>query len=109
MQIFKKFTFDCAHFLPNVPDGHKCKNMHGHTYILTVFLEGSNDSNEAWVMDFADLKIVVKPVVDRLDHVILNDVKGLENPTCENIAIWIIGINYINSRKQNRIFKGVVK
>lgn len=31
MLIYKQFTFDAAHFLPNVPEGHKCANMHGHT------------------------------------------------------------------------------
>ncbi|MCZ2101688.1 MAG: 6-carboxytetrahydropterin synthase QueD [Chitinophagales bacterium] len=89
MLIFKQFTFDSAHFLPNVHDGHKCKNMHGHTYRLTVYVEGTPDSQLGWVMDFGDLKEIVAPIVDALDHKTLNEVKGLENPTCENIAIWI--------------------
>jgi 6-pyruvoyltetrahydropterin/6-carboxytetrahydropterin synthase len=89
MQIFKKFTFDSAHFLPNVPEGHKCKNMHGHTYLLTVFIEAPLVEHLEWVYDFADLKKVVKPIVDELDHKVLNDISGLENPTCERIAIWL--------------------
>jgi 6-pyruvoyltetrahydropterin/6-carboxytetrahydropterin synthase len=89
MEIFKSFTFDSAHFLPYVHDGHKCKNMHGHTYRLVVYLEGKTDPVLGWVADFADVKAIVKPIVDRLDHQCLNDIEGLENPTCENIAIWI--------------------
>lgn len=89
MLLFKEFTFDSAHFLPNVPEGHKCKEMHGHTYRLRVWVEGPLDPVLGWVMDFADLKKVVKPVVNRLDHKCLNNIKGLENPTCERIAVYI--------------------
>lgn len=89
MLIFKKFTFDSAHSLPHVPDGHKCKNVHGHTYLLTVSIEGELDDKFGWVMDFADLKTIMKPVMDQIDHKYLNDVSGLENPTCEILAKWI--------------------
>lgn len=89
MVIYKKFAFDSAHFLPNVPEGHKCKNMHGHTYHLTVYLEGDLDDELQWVMDFKELKDAVKPVIDRIDHQLLNDIPGLENPTAERIVIWI--------------------
>lgn len=89
MVIYKKFAFDSAHFLPNVPEGHKCKNMHGHTYHLTVYLEGNLDTELQWVMDFKELKDVVKPVIEQIDHQLLNDIKGLENPTAERIVVWI--------------------
>ena len=89
MIIFKKFTFDSAHSLSYVPDGHKCKEVHGHTYHLTLFIEGDLDPELGWVMDFADMKRVVKPVVDAIDHKYLNDIEGLENPTCEIVAKWI--------------------
>lgn len=89
MRIFKEFTFDSAHFLPNVPEDHKCRNMHGHTYRLKVWIEDQPDPQYGWVMDFAVLKQVVKPVVAQLDHKCMNNVNGLENPTCEQIAIWI--------------------
>ena len=89
MIIFKKFTFDSAHSLPNVPDGHKCKEVHGHTYHLTVFIEGELDSKLGWVMDFAVIKDVIKPIVDIIDHKYMNDIEGLENPTCEIIAKWL--------------------
>lgn len=89
MEIFKKFTFDSAHYLPTVPDGHKCKNIHGHTYHLTVFLEGDVIEEIGWIMDFKDVKDVVKPIIDLLDHKLLNEVEGLETPTVECIVVWL--------------------
>jgi 6-pyruvoyltetrahydropterin/6-carboxytetrahydropterin synthase len=89
MQIFKQFTFDSAHFLPNVPDGHKCKEIHGHTYRLTVYVEGELEKKLEWVMDFAEMKNVIDPVVKSIDHKLLNNISGLENPTCEIIAVWL--------------------
>lgn len=89
MEIFKQFTFDSAHFLPNVPPGHKCREMHGHTYRLVVHLEGELDKNLGWVMDFADVNRVIDPIVKRIDHQLLNNIEGLENPTCERIAVWL--------------------
>ncbi len=89
MLLYKEFTFDSAHFLPNVPDGHKCKEMHGHTYRLRVWLKGKPDEKLGWVIDFAVLKGIVKPVVAVLDHKCMNNIPGLENPTCELIAVWI--------------------
>ncbi|MGL1901680.1 MAG: 6-carboxytetrahydropterin synthase QueD [Fibrobacterales bacterium] len=89
MRIAKSFTFDAAHFLPNVPDGHKCKNLHGHTYKVEIELDGPVDSVTGFVMDFGDLKTVVKPLIDLLDHRFLNDIEGLENSTAENLSIWL--------------------
>lgn len=89
MLLFRKFTFDAAHFLPHVPEGHKCREIHGHTYHLTIFLEGTPDPHTGWVMDFAALKMAVEPIIQRVDHQFLNHIPGLENPTCEHIAIWL--------------------
>ena len=88
MIIFKHFNFDSAHFLPYVPEGHKCKNIHGHTYRMTLEFEGDINEEMGWLIDFSDIKKVVKPLVDSVDHKLLNDIVGLDNPTCENIAIW---------------------
>lgn len=89
MILYKQFTFDAAHFLSKVPDNHKCKQLHGHTYHLTVFVEGEVKEEEGWVIDFYDLKSAVDPVLNQLDHQLLNDVEGLSNPTSELLAIWI--------------------
>ena len=89
MKIFRTFTFDSAHYLPNVPDGHKCKKVHGHTYRMTVYFEGELEKDLKWVADFAVVKKVINPIIDRIDHQLLNEIEGLENPTCEMIAIWL--------------------
>lgn len=89
MEIFKKFTFDSAHYLPNVAEDHKCRNMHGHTYQLTLFVSGDPDPKYGWVIDFAELKDKVEPVLKEVDHHVLNEIKGLENPTCELFAKWL--------------------
>ena len=89
MKIFKNFTFDSAHFLPNVPEGHKCKELHGHTYRLTVILESELVKKLDWVVDFAEVKNVINPIIDSIDHKLLNDIEGLQNPTCEIVAIWL--------------------
>lgn len=63
--------------------------MHGHTYHLTVYADGEVLKKEGWVLDFGDLKQVVKPLIEMLDHAVLNDIPGLENPTAEMVAIWL--------------------
>jgi 6-pyruvoyltetrahydropterin/6-carboxytetrahydropterin synthase len=89
MEIFKEFTFEAAHLLPNVPAGHKCARLHGHSFRVKVYVRGPVDPHLGWVADFADLKTAFRPLHDRLDHRYLNDIEGLENPTSENIARWI--------------------
>lgn len=88
MVIFKHFNFDSAHFLPKVPEGHKCKEVHGHTYRMTLEFEGEIDPEMGWLIDFAEIKKVVSPLIDTVDHKLLNSIEGLENPTCEMIAQW---------------------
>jgi 6-pyruvoyltetrahydropterin/6-carboxytetrahydropterin synthase len=89
MEIFKSFTFEAAHSLPNVAENHKCRRLHGHSFHTTVYVNGPVDENTGWVMDFADIKRACKPVYEALDHRYLNDIPGLENPTSEHIARWI--------------------
>jgi 6-pyruvoyltetrahydropterin/6-carboxytetrahydropterin synthase len=89
MEIYKEFTFEAAHLLPNVPAGHKCGRLHGHSYRVQVHVSGELDDKLGWVMDFADIKKIVRPIIKELDHYYLNDIPGLENPTSENLARWI--------------------
>jgi 6-pyruvoyltetrahydropterin/6-carboxytetrahydropterin synthase len=89
MKIFKQFTFDSAHFLPMVPAGHKCRSIHGHTYRLTVFVEGPLDAQTGWVADFGEIKRAVNAILEKIDHKLLNEVPGLDNPTCEMVATWL--------------------
>ena len=89
VELVKDFRFEAAHYLPNVPEGHKCRRMHGHSFRGEVAIRGPIDPRTGWLIDFADLKLAVDPVVARLDHYLLNEVDGLQNPTSEEIAIWI--------------------
>lgn len=89
MRVYKEFSFEAAHRLPNVPEGHKCARLHGHSFQVRVTLDGPVGDESGWVMDFADIKAAYGPVHDRLDHRYLNEIPGLENPTSENLARWI--------------------
>jgi 6-pyruvoyltetrahydropterin/6-carboxytetrahydropterin synthase len=85
IQIRREYTFDSAHYLPRVPDGHKCKRLHGHTYTLIPTVSGIVDEDSGMILDFADLDVLVKrAIVDRVDHRCLNDL--YENPTAENMV-----------------------
>ncbi|RMF57746.1 MAG: 6-carboxytetrahydropterin synthase QueD [Calditrichaeota bacterium] len=89
MEIFKEFTFEAAHHLPKVPEGHKCRRLHGHSFRVRIYVQGKVESESGWVMDFAEIKQAFKPLYKQLDHHYLNEIEGLENPTSENIARWI--------------------
>jgi 6-pyruvoyltetrahydropterin/6-carboxytetrahydropterin synthase len=89
MEIFKEFVFEAAHLLPNVPAGHKCARLHGHSFRVSIHVTGSVDESAGWVMDFGDIKDHFQPLYEQLDHHYLNEVEGLSNPTSENIARWI--------------------
>ena len=75
--------------LPNVPEQHKCRRLHGHSFRIAVHVEGDIAAESGWVMDFADISKAFQPIFEILDHRYLNDIEGLENPTSENIARWI--------------------
>ena len=89
MEIFKEFTFEAAHRLPEVPEDHKCSRLHGHSFGVAVHLEGPVDDRAGWVRDFAGITDAMAPVLDILDHHYLNEIDGLENPTSELLARWI--------------------
>lgn len=88
MRIYKEFKFDAAHCLTQVEKGHKCGNLHGHTFILEVHLEGEIDPDRGWILDFNVLREAVDPIIDRLDHSVLNDIEEIGNPTSENLCVW---------------------
>lgn len=89
-EIKKIFRFEAAHFLPNVANGHKCQNIHGHSYRVIIKAVGPIDPHTGWVMDLSDISTKFEPIKKLLDHTLLNNIKGLENPTTENLALWII-------------------
>jgi 6-pyruvoyltetrahydropterin/6-carboxytetrahydropterin synthase len=89
VDIFKIFTIEAAHRLPNLPESHKCTRLHGHSFHIEVHVSGEVSTEQGWVQDFGDISAAFKPVFDQLDHYYLNEIEGLENPTSENLARWI--------------------
>ena len=90
IEIYREFALECAHRLPQVPEGHKCARLHGHTYVVQVYLVGPRDPVTGWVVDYAVLdSLWAEHIHAALDHRLLNEVVGLDNPTCENIGLWI--------------------
>lgn len=89
-EIEKKFTFEAAHRLPRLPESHKCSRLHGHSFRVIVRVKGPLDPHLGWVVDFAKVEDAWRPLFEQLDHGCLNDVEGLENPTSEVLASWIL-------------------
>jgi 6-pyruvoyltetrahydropterin/6-carboxytetrahydropterin synthase len=89
VELRKTFQFEAAHLLPHVAEGHKCRRLHGHSFVVDVVVEGECDPKLGWLMDYADISAAFKPIHDQLDHYYLNEIPGLENPTSENLAAWI--------------------
>jgi 6-pyruvoyltetrahydropterin/6-carboxytetrahydropterin synthase len=85
----KSFQFEAAHLLPRLPKSHKCRRLHGHSFTAEIAVAGECDPNLGWLIDYAQISEAFKPLWEKLDHRYLNNVAGLENPTSENIAIWI--------------------
>jgi 6-pyruvoyltetrahydropterin/6-carboxytetrahydropterin synthase len=89
MDLRKSFQFEAAHLLPRLHENHKCRRLHGHSFRVEIVVSGELDPELGWVLDYADMSASFKPLWEQLDHRYLNEVHGLENPTSENIAIWI--------------------
>ena len=89
VELRKTFQFEAAHLLPHLPESHKCRRLHGHSFKVEVALVGDCDPTLGWLMDYAEISEAFQPILDQLDHYYLNEVPGLENPTSENVAAWI--------------------
>jgi len=89
VELTKTFRFEAAHHLPRLPPEHKCHRIHGHGYQIVVTVRGAVDPTTGWFLDFSEISGAVKPLVCELDHQLLNDLPGLENPTAEVLAVWL--------------------
>ncbi len=89
LELRKTFQFEAEHLLPLLPEAHKCRRLHGHSFQVEIVVEGENDPRLGWVMDYADISAAFKPLWEQLDHNYLNEIVGLTNPTSENVAVWI--------------------
>lgn len=89
-EISKTFNIEAAHRLPHVPAGHKCARLHGHSFRITLHVTGEVDPKLGWIVDFAEITAAFAPLHALLDHQYLNEVPGLENPTSENLARFVL-------------------
>ncbi len=87
--IGRTYRFEAAHYLPLVPEGHRCRKLHGHNYRIEITVRGHLDAR-GFVCDFAEIDALIEPLLRRVDHQLLNEVEGLENPTAEIIAAWFL-------------------
>lgn len=84
--ISRRYDFEAAHFLPNVPSGHKCRRMHGHSFVVEVYLTGdvqNGGGEDGMVCDFDPIDACWKRLWTRIDHTVLNETL-CPNPTVEN-------------------------
>ena len=89
VRLFRSYNFEAAHQLPNVPVGHKCARVHGHSFGVEIVIKGSVDPRLGWCMDYGEIDGVWQPLYAAFDHHFLNEIPGLENPTSENLARYI--------------------
>lgn len=85
--ISKEFHFSSSHQIHGLCDGHPCGRVHGHNYIIKVFLKGEPDE-VGFVQDYNDLKVISDWINEKLDHRHLNDVFDF-NPTVELMSAHI--------------------
>jgi 6-pyruvoyltetrahydropterin/6-carboxytetrahydropterin synthase len=89
VELTKEYRFEAAHRLPRVPEGHKCARVHGHSYKVDIAVSGPVNPETGWLIDFGVIDEAWAVLFARFDHHNLNDVPGLENSTCENIAVYV--------------------
>ncbi len=87
--LSKDFEFEAAQALPSFPEGHKCRNVHGHSFKVTISVRGPVDEASGIFYDHAAISDAVRPIIRQLDHSYLNDIPGLENPTIELMSRWL--------------------
>ena len=89
VELIKDFRFEAAHHLPHVPQDHKCRRLHGHSFRCEIAVRGEVDEEMGWFIDYAEISAAFAPILNSLDHYYLNEIQGLQNPTSENLARWI--------------------
>lgn len=89
VELRKSFRFEAAHHLPCAPEGHRCRQVHGHGYEVEVVVEGPVDPERKWVVDYGQILQACQPVKKKLDHKLLNEIPGLESGTAEMLAVFI--------------------
>ena len=89
MIVYREYYINSARFLPRLPKEHICSNLHGHTYYIKVSIRGPINQETGFVIDAFDIDRYFNEVHKKIDHKLLNEIKGLENPTSENICVYV--------------------
>ena len=89
VRLVRKVSFEAAHRLPQVPEGHKCQRLHGHSFRVELIVEGPVNEKTGWFIDYAEIDDAWAPLYEMLDHNYLNEVPGLENPTSEVLCHFL--------------------
>ena len=89
VELRKSFRFEAAHHLPFAPEGHRCRHIHGHAYVVEVVVVGEVDPNHRWLIDYGEILSICAPVRKQLDHKLINDIPGLESGTAEDLSVFI--------------------
>ena len=90
MKIYRTYTMHSARFIPTLDSTHPCSKMHGHTFKILIELDGPINKKTGFVIDFYDLDIIINDkIAKKIDHKVLNDIEGLQNPSSEYLSIWI--------------------
>lgn len=102
-ELKQHFQIESARFLPHLPAGHPCARTHGHSFKIVLTLVGPLDADLGWMIDYNEIQAKMLPLIEQLDHRLLNDVDGLENPTSELLAKWIFDRARINLPDLKRV------
>lgn len=86
--IWRRYTLESAHRLPNVPPEHKCGRMHGHGFQVILHADQELGTSDMGI-DYDSLDALWAPIHQQLDRACLNDIPGLDNPTSELISAWL--------------------
>jgi 6-pyruvoyltetrahydropterin/6-carboxytetrahydropterin synthase len=89
-ELMKTWHFESARHLTGIPPEHRCSRVHGSSFTVEVTVAAPLDPVTGWCVDFDDMEQQWRRLYEVLDHRLLNEVEGLENPTTEHIAVWIL-------------------
>ena len=88
VELAYSFAFDAAHRFDGFPEGHPNRRMHGHSFQVEVAVCGTPDPITGFIVEFMHLETACDALRDTLDHQILNEIEGLEQPSLERLSIW---------------------
>ncbi|MDR0823863.1 MAG: 6-carboxytetrahydropterin synthase QueD [Prevotella sp.] len=90
-KISKRFSFSASHILDGLPQEHPCSRLHGHNYMITIYLRAEQLNSVGFVKDYRELDHVKRYIDEKLDHRHLNDILPF-NPTAENMAKYLYDV-----------------